>query len=617
MAKRSHQHSGSRSVPTYVQQTQCAPPPRMSSLPSNAMPPQQPPPPIPLSRMGMEELTEILPRLDAAVIAHDWIPCMQKKQQELKDWLQESAVKIDSENHPSSLEKDLRKVIDESKDVAKTYFKLFDVAKSLQNEDLRKKSNEFDELHAQRSEAIIALARHVSMRKEKCDQYEREIEEIKDKAAQSIDVLSHFIHQNLNEAMQNAPQEQIENVLHVHVEMKSGTNYSSDHVRADLYQHLQVALQKSNEERDGLRDVCTEQLATIQKQSRESDDYIAQMAEVIDRIMEKERQNKHLRAELADVKQQYRDREMAANIQMQEQKQQETKSSPISDDEGSALQRSLVKEVWKRDAEITNLRRKLEKTYTRETELQMQVRHLLQVAQGDQPEKQPSRLKRLLHGHQKSSPSIPTLNSMQNLSHSVFTPFSKEKPHPQQPPSPSKSGRSSPSLGAFCEPASKIDNLELPPAHKAHHSASSSPDIPPRVREAVHYPQDEIDSAVSSRFHHMPSNMRPTASTSRPHTPKSSSTSSYDEITDYHRGRPRFNSDPGFQEANTISSRDDRIPEDRQPLMNHNRVLSGITEVTEDGGSFKRKSSSPDSTDKKMYLDSMHAARALGGLQIG
>lgn len=53
----------------------------------------------------MEELTEILPRLDAAVIAHDWIPCMQKKQQELKDWLQESAVKIDSENHPSSLEK--------------------------------------------------------------------------------------------------------------------------------------------------------------------------------------------------------------------------------------------------------------------------------------------------------------------------------------------------------------------------------------------------------------------------------------------------------------------------------------------------------------------------------
>ncbi|KAK5098972.1 hypothetical protein LTR70_000907 [Exophiala xenobiotica] len=608
MAKRSHQHSNSHSTQTSDQQMQGALPPRMSSLPRSFAAPQQAPPPIPLSQMTMEELMQILPRLDAAVIALDWMPCMQKRQQELKTWLQKGSQTPGSESSPCYLDKDLRRVIDESKDVAKTYHELFDVAKSLQNEDLQKKANELDEAHALRSEATIALARHVSMHNDKCEQYERHVEEIRDKAAQSVDILSHFIHKNLDEAMQNAPQDQIEEVLQALFEMKSDMNYSSSHVGSDLYQDLQRALAKSNNERDGLRDMCSQQMATIREQSRDLDRYIARMAKVISLVQEKERQNQSLREELAAANQQYRAKEEAAGTETQNHSEQ--KSSSVGEVESDALQRSLVSEVWKRDAEITNLRRKLEKAYTRETELQTQIRRLVQSPQGDHSDKQPSRLKRLLTGHQKSSPSIPTLNSMQNLSHSVFTPFQKEKPQVQRSPSPNKSGKPSPMLGAFCEPGSNLDHLELP---AAHHSEDTSPNMPPRMREAVRYPQDEIDSAVTHRFYQMPANVRSAASTPRPNTPKSSSTSSNDEISDYRRGRPRFNSDPGVQDFGS----NDRFVQDRKPLLDHNRVLSGITEVTEDGGSYKRKSSSPDSTDKKMYLDSMHAVKALGGLQIG
>ena len=48
----------------------------------------------------------------------------------------------------------------------------------------------------------------------------------------------------------------------------------------------------------------------------------------------------------------------------------------------------------------------------------------------------------------------------------------------------------------------------------------------------------------------------------------------------------------------------------------HNRVLSGITEVTEEGTSSIRRQSaatgSPDSTDRQVYLESIDAERALG-----
>lgn len=61
-------------------------PPRQASLPRSSTLDRQLP--IPLSQMTMEELMQILPKLDAAVIAQDWVPCMQKRQHELKQWLQ-------------------------------------------------------------------------------------------------------------------------------------------------------------------------------------------------------------------------------------------------------------------------------------------------------------------------------------------------------------------------------------------------------------------------------------------------------------------------------------------------------------------------------------------------
>lgn len=88
MARRPHENSGSRSNSERSQQTQCVPPPRADSLQLRVAAPQQPPPPVPLSQMSMEELMQILPTLNAAIIAHDWIPCMQQRQQDLKSWLQ-------------------------------------------------------------------------------------------------------------------------------------------------------------------------------------------------------------------------------------------------------------------------------------------------------------------------------------------------------------------------------------------------------------------------------------------------------------------------------------------------------------------------------------------------
>ena len=574
---------------------------------------------------------QILPRLDAAVIAHDWVPCMQKRQQELKTWLQKSVDDADPETFAKALDKvpvtagsivladilqDLRNIIDESQDIAKAYYKLFEVAKDLQEKDLHKKVEELDDAHVQQSEAIFALARHVSIHNEKCAQYERELEESRDKATQSIDILSQFIHQNLEEAMQNAPQEKIEEIVHVLVEMKSDTKYSSTHVRSELYENLKQVLEKSNDERHGFQDICKQQMKTIQGQSKDLDQYIARMARVISIVQDKDRENQKLRQELAEVREQNHSLAKATETATQLACHKEQEYSLVSDGGNAVLQRSLVNEIWKRDAEITNLRRKLEKAYTRETDVQSRMR-LLQCSQSDQADKQPSRFKRLLVGQQKSSPSIPTLNSMQNLSHSVYTPFQKEKLNSTQPTSPTKSGRSSPSFGAFCETVTKMDHPELSLAHKTHHFEGSPPSNPARVRRTVHYPTDEIESAISSRFHQMPANIRSSASTPRPQAPKSSSTLDYEDMADYHLGRPRFNSDPGISEVSTVSERSDHSEEDRQPLVNRSRVLSGITEVTEDGSSFKRRGSSVDSNDKRIYLDNLHAARALGGLQIG
>lgn len=88
MKKQFHQRDASRSTPASEQNTKSTLPVRKSSLRSKMAPPQYRPPPIPLSHMKLEELMQILPTLDAAIIAHDWIPCMQKRHAELKESFQ-------------------------------------------------------------------------------------------------------------------------------------------------------------------------------------------------------------------------------------------------------------------------------------------------------------------------------------------------------------------------------------------------------------------------------------------------------------------------------------------------------------------------------------------------
>lgn len=51
--------------------------------------------------MSFEELMDILPTLNAAIIAHDWIPCMHKRQQEIKNMLESKT--LNTNNSEESL----------------------------------------------------------------------------------------------------------------------------------------------------------------------------------------------------------------------------------------------------------------------------------------------------------------------------------------------------------------------------------------------------------------------------------------------------------------------------------------------------------------------------------
>lgn len=85
MTKQFSQREASRSTPSLEPNTRSTLPVRKSSLRSKMPPPQYRPPPVPLSRMSLEELMEILPNLDAAIIAQDWMPCVRRRHQEQKD----------------------------------------------------------------------------------------------------------------------------------------------------------------------------------------------------------------------------------------------------------------------------------------------------------------------------------------------------------------------------------------------------------------------------------------------------------------------------------------------------------------------------------------------------
>lgn len=74
----------SQSTITSDRDTQGLLPARKSSLRSKLATPRNVPPPTPLSKMSLEQLIQVLPSLDAAIIAQDWLPCMLKRHQELK-----------------------------------------------------------------------------------------------------------------------------------------------------------------------------------------------------------------------------------------------------------------------------------------------------------------------------------------------------------------------------------------------------------------------------------------------------------------------------------------------------------------------------------------------------
>lgn len=623
--KRYHRRENSRVDSNSEQDLNTMLPMRKSSLRPEIPAPPYGPPPIPLSRMTIEELMQILPSLDAAIVAHDWVPCMQKRHHELKGLLQRmqgTTVAETSSNHSeeasrllpflsngSNIEQGLEKLIDQSHDIAKTYYKLFDIAKDLQKAEMYKKETEIDEAYAQRSEAMIALARNASSHREVCQSYDREMQQFKDITRQSFDTLGRFIQQNLDDAMKHAPQQQVQQIIEILRASNEQKDLPIRHVSSELYHETQKALKKAYEDKRNFQEICSEQLVTIKNQSRELDECVGRMERIAKRMRDKKEENRKLKAEIDQLRMFIEAREGAMRVdnerELKYSQPQETRDQVRSD------RRNVDQEIWVRDAEIANLRTKLDAAIRREKELQAHVRSLPQTTQADSAPNRSSRLKRLLVGGSRASPNLPTLNSMHNLSQSIFTPFEKEKPQTSPPPSPTKSVMSSPSLAGPCDPTT-ITHLELPPPQYLHSRSKSSGDAGPRLREGVCYSQDcIIDSTVTGRFYHMPSHVRPTLSTTRLQTTRSNSNNNNNsEVSSDDpapRSRPRLNSAPEALELDAGSTMQEHTARDRYPLVNHQRVLSGITEVTEDAVSVMRKSSSLDSVDKRIYLDSMQA----------
>lgn len=618
---------GSHSISTPEWDRQDTLPTRKSSLRSRPSAPQHKPPPVPLSQMTLEELMQILPNLDAAIVAHDWKPCVQKRHHELKGLLQrlqdaaagdaslQNLNEVCSRNIFSrfmkfaNLRQEPEKVLNQVQDVAKTYHELFEIAKDLQITDFSN-NVEIDKAYAQRSEAMIALARYVSKHTDVCGAYERDMQEYKDMTRHIHEAASKVIQQYLDGSGSYTLDQSALHVLELMKSYDSPMDMPARYITTDLFHDTQKAVKKATEEKHDLQQICSSQMATIKNQSSQLDQYLARMAKIVGMMQDKEHANQVLREQNEELRVMAEAHKNAVRVDQQSKLDCEHSRRAVS--QVGSLDIRQDDELWARDAEIANLRGKLEKAFIRERELQTQIRSLLQSSQNDGTAHKHGRLKRLLISGSRGTPNLPTTTSMHNLSHSIFTPFETGKPPSVVPPSPTRSAKTSPSLVGLCEPA-LIDNLDLPPLQYGHNRTRSSVELGPRLREGFQSPQDrEINSAVSGRFYHMPSNVRSAASISGSQTQNEDrSKISNDEITDF--DRPRQHSAPGALDLGDESLQQAQSDRDRQALVNHQRVLSGITEVTEDTGSVKRKSSSPDSTDRKMYLDSMHA---LGRLQI-
>lgn len=489
--------------------------------------------------------------------------------------------------------------------------------KKMQNKDLQNKIAELDEANAKRSEATIALARHVSMHKEECAMYERQLVELRDKSQQSVDVLRAFIHENLAEALDNSPQGQIEDVLQVFMERGGEAICLSSHAASALYDEVQQALNKVSSERNNLRDVCTQQMATIREQSQELDSYIGRMARVIGLVQETEKANGRLKKENMSLRKQVEALANAAEMQkLDKEKVDHSKSST------RALEGYMDNDIWARDAEITNLRRKLEQAFNRERQLDHQLKQLVQSSQAERTDKRPNRFKRLLTGSSNSQDHLlmlPKGNSMLDLSYASLLPTEKLKSRNGEPPSPTKSGGTSPTMLALRE-LNPTEPLELPLPHQLQDERSLI-DLPSRLRapasafnnQLPHH--DEIESAITSRFQ-LPANVHSTASSARPFTPKSQSSSSnsisLDDMQSYSHPRTKAEAGTaGMSLPRSLSMVFDEY-DYAQLAVGHQRVLSGITEVSETGTvECKYKSGGSDGADRRMYQNNVDALSKL------
>lgn len=493
--------------------------------------------------------------------------------------------------------------------MARTYYQIFEIAKDLESSELEKKNVEIDEANTRASEAKIALARYVVKHREVCQEYERDMQEAKDASQYLLREARTFIRQQANDTGPQLEGQTTHEILKL-LATNDAQDIPARYISTNLYHDTQIALKRASERTGELQEICNEQMGIIRTQSKKMDQEMERFARVVGMMQDKESENRELKAQNDELRLIVDAHENAIRTNRQSQLDQEQSRRVTSQVRSSS--ENYEENIQARDGEITNLRSKLEKAFAREHDLQSQIRSLLQSSHVESAPIRQGKIMRLLTSGPRGTSNLPTTTSMLNLSQSILTPFEAGRSFPNIPPSPTKSGRSSPTLVGLCDPG-QIDKLELPVPYNGHKRTQSSLERGPRLREGFKSSQDrDIDSAVSGRFYHMPANVKSAASILRSQTPKEDGkTSSRDRTSE--NGRPRQHSAPGNLDlVLDVAQERGYTDRDQQFLINHQRVLSGITEVTEDTGSVQRSSSSPNSEDRKMYMESM---RALGRLQ--
>lgn len=436
-------------------------------------------PPVPMSEMNVEELMHILPSLDAAIIAHDWLPCMQARHCELKTSLQEKAGEaLDANLRIQQFTDKLQDIINSSGVAAATWMDMVHIAEEHQKAEraVTEMEAELARTKAQKEEVVSVLARHVSRHKQMCEEHTRGKADLMARCEEILEGVSGLLSDDMTEMTRKdslIKLTQLRGIL--------DQTYKDEPRRSTLSAKVNLAGSTAHEEE--MRRLLYAQQKTLARQSSDLDKFVDLVGKATGTVRDKDKEIEKLKA---------------VNLELQRRFNQRSERLSPTIQENISVCDSSWHVVESPESEMSSLRWKLEKAYHREQQLQLQLIQLMQAADKGTPCDKPdssSRFRRFLtrNFRDQNSSILPRSSSMQNLS--LFTSTSPTEVHSSLErrassnssrtirPAPSSASSSTsnatdpsvPSVGSICDPTT---------------GETEWSNQPPRVREAVHEQQN-------------------------------------------------------------------------------------------------------------------------------